>query len=334
MATPNPPACPSPESYPSFDDLQLGLGAAKSAAAFAFSVGVFVVNTVLFIILIIRFIKTVPSAQVPSQVWVTSLPTGLAFCQLLMIFLPNSSEFLLLAFSVYEAVIIYKFVDLNLKWFGGEKKLLESVGVNPVMRFNLPPLCCVLLCLRETRLTRKKIRFVRLVVSQMVYIQIFVLFIQQVLIYQKSVDTGLLSASNPNTFLNLLGRISFFAGFWGLFVFFNIDFTFKLLKYGKFKTKFLLMKATLVLFVTQEILIEVLVSTHVISCSKYLSYHAMGAIVMCIAIMVESSILGLVQFVVYYRNPTVETAVLDVIVLPETSEDQEQELYEEDKRSK
>ena len=46
--------------------------------------------------------------QVPSQIWVVSLPTGFAFCQLLMIFLPNSSEFLLVAFSVYKAVVIYK----------------------------------------------------------------------------------------------------------------------------------------------------------------------------------------------------------------------------------
>jgi len=140
----------------------------------------------------------------------------------------------------------------------------------------------------------------------MFYIQIFVLFIQQVLNYQKSVDDGLLSTSNPSTFLNLLGRTSFFAGFWGLYVFFNIDYTFKLLDGGKFRVKFFIMKASLLLFVLQEILIEVLVSTGSISCGPYLSTHAMGTIVMCSTIMVECSLLGVLQFVVYWRNPTVE----------------------------
>jgi hypothetical protein len=47
--------------------------------------------------------------------------------------------------------------------------------------------------------------------------------VPKVLNYQKSVDDELLSASNPNTFLDFLGRISFLAGFWGLFVFFNVS---------------------------------------------------------------------------------------------------------------
>ena len=45
----------------------------------------------------------------------------------------------------------------------------------------------------------------------------------KVLNYQKSVADGLLSASNPNTFLDILFRSSFFAGFWGLFVFFTVS---------------------------------------------------------------------------------------------------------------
>ena len=47
--------------------------------------------------------------QVPSQIWVISLPTGLVFCQFLMVFLPKASEFVLASFRVYEAVVIYKY---------------------------------------------------------------------------------------------------------------------------------------------------------------------------------------------------------------------------------
>merc|ERR1711915_3336 len=127
--------CPSEDYFPTIKELKLGIGDASAILLYTFSSSTFLLNSVLLILLIIKFVKAVPSRQVPSQIWVVSLPTGFAFCQLLMIFLPNASEFLLAAFSVYEAVVIYKFVDLNLKWLGGEKQLLASVGNNPVMRW-------------------------------------------------------------------------------------------------------------------------------------------------------------------------------------------------------
>ena len=55
------------------------------------------------------------------------------------------------------------------------------------------------------------------------YMILILKIVLKVLNYQKSVSDGLLSASNPNTFLDILGRSSFFAGFWGLFVFFNVS---------------------------------------------------------------------------------------------------------------
>merc|ERR1712215_374645 len=153
-SSPPEPLCPPLGTYPSLEEIKSGLGEGPAIAMYTCSVLVFLINMVMFIFLIIRFIKTIPSRQIPSHCWVVSLPTGLAFAQLLLIFLPGASEFLLLVYSVYEAVVIYKFVDLNLMWFGGEKALIKAVGENPVMRFNLPPCCCCFLCWRKIVLTR------------------------------------------------------------------------------------------------------------------------------------------------------------------------------------
>ena len=50
-----------------------------------------------------------------------------------------------------------------------------------------------------------------------------ILLLNQVLHYHKNVSDDLLSEKNPNTFLKYLGKASFFAGFWGLFVFFTVS---------------------------------------------------------------------------------------------------------------
>ena len=64
MSTTTYPLCPPKDSYPSVKEFRLGLGEGSAIAVYTFSAGVLVFNIVLLIILIIRFIKTVPSRQV------------------------------------------------------------------------------------------------------------------------------------------------------------------------------------------------------------------------------------------------------------------------------
>ena len=53
----------------------------------------------------------------------------------LMVFLPKSTEFLLASFRVYEALVISRFVELNLMWWGGEKHLMKTLGDNKTLRY-------------------------------------------------------------------------------------------------------------------------------------------------------------------------------------------------------
>ena len=268
--------------------------------------------------------------------WVTSLFTAISFFTVLMIYMPRSTEFLLGAYRVYEAMVIGRFVELNLLWHGGEKELMRGLGENPRMRFNLPPCCCCLLCMKNSLVTRDRVKMVRcgitflmsllaihiciyrLVVGQMVYIQLFVLFLQ--LVFQfNDIHDGPLSLSNPHTYVKFAGRISFLFGFWGLFVFFKvstcllsmatnlthvllkIEHTFKLLEGFRYVQKFTVMKLILVLFLVQETIIEGLASRGIISCIPHLSGLARGSIINCCMVMVEAFILGVVNFYLYNR---------------------------------
>merc|ERR1711935_580769 len=185
---------------------------------------------------------------------------------------------------------------------------MNNLGDKAVMRFNLPPCCCCFLWLRKTLVTRKRIKFVRFCVNQMVYIHIFVLFIQLVLEFV-GVHDGPSAVSNPHTYFKLIGKLSFFFGLWSLFVFFTIERTFKLLDGHKYMEKFTIMKITLVIFILQETIIEGLASKGLIGCTPQLSDSAWGLnVINSSLLMVECSILGIASFLLYFRYPNVSYA--------------------------
>ena len=110
----------------------------------------------------------------------TSLFSVTSFVLTLMVYLPQSTEFLMASFRVYEAMVISRFIELSLMWYGGEKQLMNRLGEEATVRYNLPPLCCCLFCIRDKLITRKRIKIFRFLSAQMIHIQILMLFIQLV----------------------------------------------------------------------------------------------------------------------------------------------------------
>ena len=118
--------------FPEPDHLEHGLGYSTATALKTCVILVMLVNLGLFIMLMLKFYKNVPHAQVlnhatelstlailcgqiPKLVWVTSLFTVTSFVLTLLVFLPKSTEFLMAAFRVYEAMVISRFVVTNKK---------------------------------------------------------------------------------------------------------------------------------------------------------------------------------------------------------------------------
>jgi len=177
------------------------------------------------------------------------------------------------------------------------------------MRYNLPPMCCCFLCLRRVGVTRRRVKVVRALVSQMAYVQILVIFLQQAL-YHCGLPPSGLSPGRPQTYLLLVGKASFLLGLYGLFFFFTVERTFGILDGFQYQSKFFLMKVILVVFLVQESLLEVLDIAGALPCSPNLSSTAWSTIILCSLLMVETSVLGVISFIVYYRHPSVETKVV------------------------
>jgi len=175
-----PGRCPQHGSFPTAGQLLEGLGSHGFGLLLSSSVFVLLLNIFMLAILVRKFLKTVPASQLSNLLWVNSLFCGISLTVVLLVVMPQATEFLLAAFRVYEAMVICRFVELHLQWCGGEKQLMAAVGPSPIMRYNLPPCCCLLVCLRRVELTRERLRMVRAMVRQMAYVQLAVLFFQQV----------------------------------------------------------------------------------------------------------------------------------------------------------
>ena len=122
-----------------------------------------ILNAVMFFILLAKFVKNIPQSQIPNTCWVTSLFSVTSFVLTLMVSLPKSTEFLMASFRVYEAMVISRFIELSLMWYGGENKLMNSLPEGATVRYNLPPLCCCFFCLNNKLITRKRIKIFRFV---------------------------------------------------------------------------------------------------------------------------------------------------------------------------
>merc|ERR1711976_1142637 len=90
--------------------------------------------------------------------------------------LPKSTEFVWLFYKVYLAIAIGHFVDLTLQWYGGVSAMLHGVGEGTVVKFRVPP-CCCLFCVNTVEFSKDKITIMRALVYQVPYVQAIVLFI-------------------------------------------------------------------------------------------------------------------------------------------------------------
>lgn len=300
-------SCPEAGTFPDTWLFENGLG--EGATVFyAVTGSAFILQVILFLILAISFYRKCPLIQVPYNLWVTSLFATVSFLCLLMVTLPSSTEFLLLAYKVYEAIIIFRFVELQMLWYGGERRLMALVGEGKTMRFNMPPLCCCCFCCMKVVLTRRKLKFLRFCVYQIVYVQAFVLFMTMVLHFSGYKFNGI-NPFNPTTYFKILGKISFLTGFWALFVFYKMQSTFNLLPPIKFTQKFAVLKIMFILIVFQELIIDSLATRKIITCSPYFSAVGWGSIIHCSLLIVESSLLGLWSFILYIKYPTVNVVL-------------------------
>jgi len=122
--------------------------------------------------------------------------------------------------------------------------------------------------------------------------------------YDKFTDETL-SEHNPSTYLDLIDRVSFFFGSYGLFILLNIELTYNILDEGNFRVKFFLVQSPLILFKIQEITFDILLSLDKFPCDEHLSSRAFSKLYLACGIMVQCVLYGVFTTIVYIRNPRV-----------------------------
>ena len=164
--------------------------------------------------------------------------------------------------------------------------------------------CCWIFCLpKSTSFSRKKLRFLKGSVYQVPFVYTWVIFIMVVLNQCNLLTIGNTDPSGPYLYLNITLMASFFFGMWALFVIFGIEKKYQLLGAKNYRTKSLLLKATVVLMNVQDFVIDFFITRHIIRCvTEEVSAKTFGTIIKNILVTIESLILGSIVLWVYIKD--------------------------------
>lgn len=276
-----------------------------------YAIALYVILSLIFGVLIGEYIylSIYIFAKIPQErriltLWVTSIHLVSCMMALVSTLAPMSSEFVWTFYKGYLGIILGSFVAMTIAWHGGDKEMVNSVqqqGANFNMR--VAP-CCWILCLpKSTSFTRKKLQFLKGSVYQVPFVYTWVLFIMIVLNQCNLLVIGNASKDDPYLYLNLTLMASFFFGMWALFVIFGIEKKYQLLGAKNYRTKSLLLKATVVLMNVQDFVIDFFITHQWIRCvTEEVSAKTFGTIIKNVLVTIESLILGSIVLWIYIKD--------------------------------
>ena len=276
-----------------------------------YAIALYVICSLVFGVLIGEYIylcayifANIPQKRRILTLWVTSIHLVSSMMALVSTLAPMSSEFVWTFYKGYLGIILGSFVAMTIDWHGGDKEMVNSVQQQGE-RFNMrvPP-CCWMWCLpKSTPFTRKKLRFLKGSVYQVPFVYTWVIFIMVVLNQCNLLVIGNTSKSDPYLYLNLTLMGSFFFGMWALFVIFGIEKKYQLLGAKNYRTKSLLLKATVVLMNVQDFVIDFFVTHHIFRCvTEEISAKTFGTVIKNILVTIESLVLGSIVLWVYIKD--------------------------------
>ena len=278
-----------------------------------YAIALYVICSLVFGVLIGEYIylslyifTNVPQERRILTLWVTSIHLVSSMMALVSTLAPMASEFVWTFYKGYLGIILGSFVAMTIAWHGGDKEMVNSVqqkGANFNMR--VAP-CCWILCLpKSTSFTRKKLRFLKGCVYQVPFVYTWVIFIMIVLNQCNLLVIGNTMKNDPYLYLNIILMGSFFFGMWALFVIFGIEKRYQLLGAKNYRTKSLLLKATVVLMNVQDFVIDFFVTHHIFRCvTEEISAKTFGTIIKNLLVTIESLILGSIVLWVYIKDET------------------------------
>ncbi|XP_038073098.1 organic solute transporter subunit alpha-like [Patiria miniata] len=162
--------------------------------------------------------SAVANHRINTVVMMSAFPVFVVCC-LPALLIPSSAAFCLALVDLYYAFVMFKFVVLQVDYYGGHRKMMARLAANKVMfNINVPLLCCFC-CLKPVRLTRWSFIVIKILVLQVAIIRPVVTFFMAIASFAKLSLVGIpslilqLAVSVPSTMtaitgMNMLTRAS------------------------------------------------------------------------------------------------------------------------------
>ncbi|XP_022104833.1 organic solute transporter alpha-like protein 2 [Acanthaster planci] len=109
--------------------------------------------------------SSVANHRLNTVIMMSAFPAFVLLC-LPAVLIPSSAGFCLALQDLYYSFVMFKFIVLQVDYYGGHRKMMARLAAEKVMfNINVPILCC-LFCLKPVRLTRKSFTTIKILVLQ------------------------------------------------------------------------------------------------------------------------------------------------------------------------
>lgn len=226
------------------------------------------------------------------------------FCLFLTILVPRSSEYTNPIVLLYLPVPLIFFYELVVSYAGGEENLLLTLLGEKVI-LQGPPICCVCWFCPRPKLTRKRFRFMKISIYQLLFFHIIVFICTIVTDSLGLYRMGELNLESAAPYLLLLNGLSFFAGVYGIVVFTRLC-SFHFPGFA-LRSKFIVLQLNFLLVRAHFFAFDFFGKLGVLPCQPPLSSYATGLYLRSALLLSECFILAILARIFFMRAPPVPT---------------------------
>ncbi|XP_022104809.1 organic solute transporter alpha-like protein 2 [Acanthaster planci] len=109
--------------------------------------------------------SSVANHRLNTVIMMSAFPALVLLC-LPAVLIPSAAAFCLALQDLYYSFVMFKFIVLQVDYYGGHRKMMARLAAEKVMfNINVPLLCCFF-CLKPVRLTRKSFTMIKILVLQ------------------------------------------------------------------------------------------------------------------------------------------------------------------------
>ncbi|XP_071549540.1 organic solute transporter subunit alpha-like [Panulirus ornatus] len=233
----------------------------------------------------------------------------LGVCSYLGLLFQKANLFLDAAAQLWFAFCMYEFLVLTLKYFGGESRFVAKME-GAVLPWKGPPCCCWPCCIfPQVTVSKRQIRFLKVLVLQHLWVQLLLSIIQVTLSMEGWYTHMDMSPNNAYIYIYIISTTSFFFGLWAFIVGFKASL--RQLQEFHYKAKIVTFQLCLVFLRLQAIIINsILVPSGAIPCLPPISPRVFANTLLNALLLGQLVVLSVVARH-FYKIPTPEVVSLN-----------------------